>query len=249
MELSEFYPLPDDLIKNELSVLAWLSTNTYIAQEHSGFFNDAKKYHNQYRYCRTGFQFASTLDVAHAQMPKAKKKSAKRWKEEPNLKLLVSALIEKEKESESRYENVSYVLAVCRIRSKGLSIVRKFHFDVTGGGGSTPARRQQHPMCHLQYCGGMLPLMTEIGLRKTQLQNMQMNLSEPRLFYWPMSLALLIDMALHEFPDARSESFRATSEWQSIIRDNETLLLRPFYEKCVEVIVKNNTLAKEFYIA
>jgi hypothetical protein len=91
--------------------------------------------------------------------------------------------------------------------------------------------------------------MAEIGLRQTQLENMQMKLSEPRIFYWPMSLALLIDMALHEFPDARSASFRATPEWQSIIRDNEALLLRPFYEKCVEVIVKNKTLAKEFYVA
>jgi hypothetical protein len=247
MELSAFYPLPNDLIKNELSVLEYLSTNTYIARAQSRFLNDAKKYYKQYRYCRTGFQFASTLDVAHAQMPKAKKKSAKRWREEPNLKLLVAAIIEKK--SESTYGNISYVLAVCRIRSKDLSIVRKFHFDVTGGGGSSPARRQQHPMCHLQYCGGMLPLMAEIGLRQTQLQNMQMKLSEPRIFYWPMSLALLIDMALHEFPDASSTSFRATPEWQSIIRNNETLLLRPFYEKCVEVIVKNSTLAKAFYVA
>jgi hypothetical protein len=247
MELSDFYPSPDDLIKNELRALEHLSTSTYIAREHSQFFDDAKKCHKQYRYCQTGFKFASTLDVAHAEMPKAKKRSGTRWREAPNLKLLVAALIEKK--NKSTYRNISYALAVFRIRSKGLSIVRKFHFDITCEGDSTSARRQQHPMCHLQYCGGMLPLMTEIGVRKTQLQNLQMKLSEPRIFYWPMSLALLTDMALHEFSFARSASFRETPEWQSIIRDNETLLLRPFYEKCVEVIVKNRTLAKEFYVA
>ena len=61
-------------------------------------------------------------------------------------------------------------------------------------------------------------------------------LSEPRIFFWPMSLALLIDMALHEFPDQNSAKFRAENYWRGLVRRQEALVLRPFYEKCVEVI-------------
>jgi hypothetical protein len=68
-----------------------------------------------------------------------------------------------------------------------------------------------------------------------------------------MSLALLIDMALHEFPDQQSATFRADSYWKGLIRTQERLLLQPFYEKCVEVIMnannQNQTLADAFYVA
>src|SRR6266550_793446 len=42
-------------------------------------------------------------------------------------------------------------------------------------------------------------------------------LSEPRLFSSPMSLALLVDMAFHEFPDQPSGKFRNTSAWKELI--------------------------------
>jgi hypothetical protein len=77
-------------------------------------------------------------------------------------------------------------------------------------------------------------------------------LSEPRIFFWPMSLALLIDMALHEFPDQDSAKFRSDSYWRGLVRKQEKLILRPFYEKCVEVIrdtkEENRTLADAFYV-
>jgi hypothetical protein len=95
--------------------------------------------------------------------------------------------------------------------------------------------------------------MGEMGPSQAQLEQMHMELSVPRIFFWPISLALLIDMTLHEFPDIRSANFRATPEWRGIIRENEALLLRPFYQGCVDVIVdnahQNKTLADEFYVA
>ncbi len=59
-------------------------------------------------------------------------------------------------------------------------------------------------------------------------------LSEPRLFYFPMSLALLINIVLMEFPDNKNKEFIATDEWRSVIRKNENLILRPFFEACHE---------------
>ncbi|MBE3039632.1 MAG: hypothetical protein IMZ62_12585 [Chloroflexi bacterium] len=60
-------------------------------------------------------------------------------------------------------------------------------------------------------------------------------LSEPRLFFWPMSLALLLDAVLHDFPDMKSSNFRRTDEWRGIVRANEGLLLGPFARKCAEI--------------
>lgn len=249
MELSHFYPTPHDLIQNELRVLDYLWRNTYIAEEHSDFSRDAKIHYFRYRDLRDGFEFASYLDVSHTQLPTAKRRSIQR-RRQPNLRLIVAAIIEQV--TASAYGNISYVLAVCRLRSKHPSLLRKFHFDVTATDAITTPRRQQHPMCHLQYCGGMIPLMKSMGLRDEQLRQMHENLSEPRVFFWPMSLALLVDMAFHEFPDPRSESFRASNEWRGIIRENENLLLLPFYERCVEVIRdsggQSKTLADEFYV-
>lgn len=240
MKLLDFYPGPAELISNEFKVLDYLSGDPYIADKHSVFLNDAKRYCTQGRRPTSGFQFQSYLDVYHSEMPRIRK-------QEPNLRLVVAVIIERE--NVSLYGNISYVLVVCRIRSKHPSILRKFHFDINSG--TDPNRRQQQPMSHLQYCGGVFPYLGKLGLQKAQLQQLHMKLSEPRIFFWPMSLALLIDMALHEFPDPRSEKFRATSEWRGIIRASEKLLLKPFYEKCVEVIVDtgslNRTLADEFY--
>ena len=108
-------------------------------------------------------------------------------------------------------------------------------------------------MCHLQYCGEMIPHMKQrMGCQEAQLVQMHASLSEPRVFFWPMSLALLVDLAFHEFPDPRSANFRASSEWRGIIRAHEALVLQPFYEKCAQVIANtkgnNRTLADEFYV-
>lgn len=260
MELYDFYPLPEDLIQNELTVLDYLATSTYLAEEHPEFFSDANKYRAQYRGPRRGFQFASYFNVYHKELPRLKKRTASSFREEPNVQLIVAGLVEQE--TKSKYGNISYLFAVGKIRSVAMSakdqnstdgqrthpsLMRKFHFDVTKNAG-----RQEHPMCHLQYCGKMIPLMTQLGFRGSQLQQMFEKLSEPRIFFWPMSLSLLVDMALHEFPDEKSTRFRNEPEWKNLIRKSEDFLLGPFYEKCVAIIrsakKQRNTLADEFYV-
>jgi hypothetical protein len=259
MKLSEFYPLPGDFIQNEVEVLDYLANNTYFAGQHPQFSSDAKKYRAQYHGPRSGFHFASHLNVYHAEMPRLRKRSSRRFGEEPNLKLIVAGHIKQE--TKSKYGNISYLLAVGRIRTLMKepgrrtypSLLRKFHFDVTANAATRSTRRQEHPMCHLQYCGGIIPLMEELGFRKSQLEQMHEKLSEPRIFFWPMSLALLVDMALHEFPDTRSVQFRKEPEWRNIIRKNEAIILQPFHEKCAAVIrnveKRRKTLADEFYVA
>jgi hypothetical protein len=94
--------------------------------------------------------------------------------------------------------------------------------------------------------------MSRLGCRAAQLDQMHARLSEPRIFFCPMSLALLIDMALREFPDQDSTKFRADSYWRGLVRDQEALVLRPFYGKCLDVITDTKgdgqTLAEAFYV-
>ena len=243
MELSDFYPDPKDLIASELKILNYLRNDPFITERHSQFALDASIYYGRNRQDHSRFEFFSYFDIAHAAMhvQKGVKRSHRNLK--PNLRLTLAALIGLRNGS---YSNVTYCLSVHRLRS--LNILRKFHFDVTISDEVSNPRLQQHPQCHLQYCGNMLPQMTTMGCRPTQLQHLYPWLSEPRIFFGPMSLALLIDMALHEFPDDRSKRFRASSEWKNLVRSQETLVLQPFYQKCVDVIGKNQSLADEFYV-
>ncbi len=99
----------------------------------------------------------------------------------------------------------------------------------------------------------MVPGMRDMGCQEEQLKQMHPWLSEPRVFFWPMSLALLVDMTLREFPDSDSLRFRQTREWRGIVRNQEILVLRPFYEKCVQITGSapgnDRILADEFYIS
>jgi len=240
MALSDFYPSPAALIESELRVLNYLRNDRFITERQSQFAQDAGMYYGRYRRDHSHFEFFSYFDVTGA--------GSKQRKRMPDLRLTLAALIEAKKNGS--YSNVTYCLSVCKIRR--LVILRKFHFDVTVTSDAVEHRRQEHPQCHLQYCGEMIPHMAKMGCRQKQLEQMHPSLSEPRIFFWPMSLALLIDMALHEFPDRHSANFRSSSEWRNIVRAQESLVLRPFYEKCVEVIVdrrgNNRTLADEFYV-
>ncbi|MDB5357682.1 MAG: hypothetical protein JWN24_4135 [Phycisphaerales bacterium] len=250
MKLSEFYPLPDDLIRNEVSVLNYLRNDPYIKENHSEFAKHAEIYYGRSKNGLHQFEFFSYLDIWHAAMVGQKRSRRRQGIQKPNLRLILAARIEL---SNARsYENITYCLSVCKKRGSKYSILRKFHFDITVSAETDAERLQQHPTSHLQYCGEMIPAMEKIGIRQAQLDQLYPWLSEPRIFFPPMSLALLVDLAFHEFPDSRSKKFRSSSEWRGIIRSQESLVLLPFFEKCVGVINKKSgslrLLSEEFYV-
>ena len=251
MELADFYPAPSDLIKSEEAVLEHLRNNTYITEHQPQVARDAGAYYDRNRGSRSEFDFHTHFDVWHPSMRRGKP-DRRGERSGPNVRLTVSARVEWAKKV---IQNVTYCLSVCRIRPRTspvrVRVLRKFHFDVVGKAGAS--RSQEHPRCHLQYGGKLVPYMETIGCVTAQLEELHPWLSEPRISYWPMSLALLIDMALHEFPDQRSVKFRADSHWRGLVHHQEDLLLKPFYRKCIEVIEfgsgKNRILADVFYVA
>jgi hypothetical protein len=98
----------------------------------------------------------------------------------------------------------------------------------------------------------MIPYMKLLGLREAQLNQLHPSLSEPRVFYAPMSFALMLDMSLREFPDADSLKFRSTGEWKNIVHHHESVVLLPFFKKCVAIIGSKvrraQVLAEQFYV-
>lgn len=240
MELADFYPAADKLMKQEVAVLNFLRNDPYIKEKHNQFAADAATYFGRNKNTSGGFEFFSYFDVSHDMNQHGSKNK-------PNLRLIVAARIELEGKV---YRNVTYCLSVCRCKT--FAILRKFHFDITADASTHGARTQKHPRCHVQYCGKMIPQMQQMGMRQTQLDALHPWLSEPRIFSFPMSLALLVDMTLHEFPDSKSEKFRAAPEWRAIIREHERTLLTPFFDRCIKVIKNHdgsgNTLADAFYV-
>jgi hypothetical protein len=122
-------------------------------------------------------------------------------------------------------------------------LLRKFHFDYAP---STIHHRQPHPVFHLQYAGTLTPM-----LRKEKIDDEHLfpKLSEPRLYYFPLSLALLINLILKEFPDKINRKLIERSEWRKLIKKNEDLILKPFFDRC-QTFFSNKTdelFTNDFY--
>jgi hypothetical protein len=244
IKLLEHYPSPSKLVKTETKVLEYLMNHPYIKRDHPEFARHASASYYRSRNGR-GFEFASHLDIWHTEMGGRRRSTDPR----ANLRLLLASVVALKGK---HYRHISHCLTVLRLRSrKQFTILRKFHFDVTVGDQPPAGRLQRHPRFHMQYCGELIPYMKELGIRETQLDQLHPWLSEPRVFHAPMSLALMLDMSLGEFPDAESVKFRSAPEWKGIIREHETLVLRPFLERCLELIKQSGpieTVTDGFYI-
>jgi hypothetical protein len=178
MDLAEFYPDPEVLIASEVEVLGFLRNSVYVKERQNDFALVAERCYRRYEHDRRGFEFASHLSVHHSEMFGRRPAKSERTHPAPNLQLIVAAGIQL---ANGALSNISYCLAVCRIRANHPSILRKFHFDATTSVTGQSTKRQPHPATHLQYCGEMLPSMLELGCRVAQLNQMHKRLSEPRI--------------------------------------------------------------------
>lgn len=121
--------------------------------------------------------------------------------------------------------NSSFFVAVCHKKAEAWRILRKFHFDYDKHG-----CRNSHPIFHLQYAGEPLPSMDEYSEHYDDVLNPW--LSEPRLFYPPMTLALLMNTVLKEFNTEITEKLLTDGNWRRIVRENEIFAFKDYFEKC-----------------
>jgi hypothetical protein len=150
------------------------------------------------------------------------------------LGLHVGGLIERKA---ADVDNMSYYLCISAEKKVGgrHRVLRKYHFDYASR--DTRARRRS-PAFHLQYGGKLSPNMRD----GYQLDHMDTWLEEPRVFFLPMSLSLVLHMAFREFPDEYTNRLCEDSYWQSTVRRDQKRLIQPYLQKCLGIVTKDGLL-------
>ncbi len=208
-KIDDWYPDLRRLRNNELATLRFLKDNPGIAEWHSKLYADAHNSYSSLFYKPSlPFQFESQLDI------------------EINNRCGIAHIGSEMMFDNGNFVGMTYYLAICEIREPRHRLIRKYHFDY-----ARPSRswRQPHPVFHLQYAGGLSPRLSALDFDSNHMDEW---LSEPRLVFCPMSLALLLNIVLKEFPGAQNDSLVKRSEWRDLIAANEKLFIDPFLESC-----------------
>lgn len=143
-------------------------------------------------------------------------------------RVILGAIIRKAP-NHDKIVSMSHYLCIVEGREPVRRILRKFHFDYVN---EADYRRGAHPRFHVQYGGELTPAMKLMGVEDKHIQPLLPSVEGPRIFFWPMTLALLMNVAFYEFPTTDTDTIKRTSEWLSLLRENERIVLAPFYELC-----------------
>nr|WP_320050206.1 hypothetical protein [uncultured Desulfuromonas sp.] len=165
-----------------------------------------------------GFNFSTTWKVAACKTG--------------DLDLTVAGLVELD--GKGHFTFVSYVFCISRDKC----LLRKYHYDCECERGNSK------PLYHLQFGGESLP--EHEGYRG--IDELNCWLSEPRLFYTPMSLALILEQAFLEFRDESTEKIRKDSYWKGLVTASQCEVLKPYFKRCYDKISNNERLYSECYI-
>jgi hypothetical protein len=128
--------------------------------------------------------------------------------------------------------NASYCICTVQGRQKPEKVLRKFHFDYIT---ARLDQRAQHPRFHLQYCGGLPPALGAIGVTDDLMKELIPAVEGPRIFFGPMTLGLLMNMAFYEFPSDETDAIMERGEWRNLVQENITEILVPYYKRCAEL--------------
>jgi len=226
MKIDEGYPSPKKLKENELATLQHIKDSSVFWSRYFTLANDAYLSFPRFQKSHS-LIFASSLEIC------LDRKSG-----EMGVAHVGSDIITKG----DRYEQVSYSLAICSEDNERL--LRRYHFDYAL---SDEIRRQSHPVFHLQYAGELFGNLKTCNIEHEHIDSW---LSEPRLCFMPMSLALLINIIFKEFPDESAVAVIERSEWRSLIKKNEKILLAPYFKCChnfINAINNPKLLTNDFY--
>lgn len=134
------------------------------------------------------------------------------------------------------YEILTYYFMLCDSKK----VIRKFHFDYTP---TNIEKRIPHPIFHLQYPGELSDHLLRLNLEHDHLE---CGLSEPRIPFIPMSLALTINLILKEFRNEQTHNVIYDRTWRDLIKTNEDLLLRPYFINCNRFFSVSSSATKLF---
>ncbi|MBU1181717.1 MAG: hypothetical protein KKF00_06070 [Proteobacteria bacterium] len=120
------------------------------------------------------------------------------------------------------YGILTYYFMICDTEK----VIRKFHFDYTP---ENISKNVSHPVFHLQYPGDLSEHLQSLKLAH---EHLECGLSEPRIPFIPMSLALTINLLLKEFRNRETNSAVEDRTWRALIKTNENLLLSTYFKEC-----------------
>jgi len=150
-------------------------------------------------------------------------------------RIFLGALVEKIP-NRNKILYMSYYVCIVEGREAPSKILRKFHFDYVTEAGK---KKQPHPRFHLQYGGELPPGMKQWGIEDKHIQPLLPKVKQPRIFFVPVTIALLMNAIFYEFPIEDTNYIKKERAWLNLIRDNERKILVPFYEQCAQLAGKD----------
>lgn len=211
---------PQELKQNELKTLKFLKEQPFFCINFQDLFTDATREYSRNQHQLEGFKFESQIDLTI---------------EGRLRRILFGGQIDKIY-GQAKYQNVTYYMGICKTNCSPDRFIRKFHFDCVIPEITTKRKR---PFFHLQYAGTLSPHLKVIGYNSSHDGHMNPEISQPRISYFPMSLALLLNLIFVEADDVKIISFLESREWRYLIKRNEDLLLKPYYKEFYKIIEKD----------
>lgn len=206
MTIAQNYPTFSEFWKNEIKTLEYLQSRTLL-KDYSELANSINMSYNEYFSKRKKneifdfkFHCSFTMEI-----------------ENHLHEVIIGANVL------ANYAECSYFLAIVGKDEDSDKLIRKFHFDYAAPVNDT---RQKVPVFHLQYGGQLSPKTGESGKKGDKLDTW---LSLPRLNFFPINLALLLDTMFCEFRTVDTHKIVEDNDWRSLIYDNELLLTRNYF--------------------
>jgi hypothetical protein len=216
--MNDWYPNPGAFLKCEQETLRFLKDRPVVANQFPVLHNDVNRYYSYFSEAiknpgKENFYFESEIEI---------NLSAKKSKNRIGIANISAEIVT----AENEFKRISYNLTIIDKSQPPSRILRKFHFDYDPLASN---HKSPHPLIHLQYGG---KLSKKLGDQDLTVDHLDIDTDKPRLCYFPLSLGLLINMVLIDFPDEKIEKLGGTAEWRDLIRKNEKIVLEPFFTNC-----------------
>ncbi len=213
MRLSDAFPSPKDFKENELKTLKFLSDDKIVGERFPLLQSDSRTSYHQYKASTTNtLSFETYLEASSQDDSKDR-----------------AIFFGVDIRANGSFKNLCYYIAVADSNDKS-RIQRKYHFDFVPEGTQT---RTPHPIHHMQYCGKRSALLEKHGC---SINHMNPEVSQPRLSYLPMTLALVINLILLEYQCENTLRLLRDSQWRNLIKKNEKFVLETFFINCQKFI-------------
>ncbi len=138
------------------------------------------------------------------------------------------------------FSQITYYLFIGTKNRRGKYIPkRKFHFDY-----AKCDKRYLKPIFHLQYAGEMSSGLK--GYEESYNQILFPELSQPRIYSIPMTLAILLNKLFKEFRCEDTHKIVEDSVWRGVIAKHEKIFIKPYHKQCVKFFERHHQAAYLF---